>query len=61
MGLINEMDKVDVFYVNDDPYLNVIVRHVPCDTGDMWYFEHPDGAIIAQNPCSSNLDTIVKK
>jgi len=58
---INEGDMVDIYYNNEGAqYTNVKVLHVACDVGDLWYFEKPDGTIIAQNPCSTSLDTIVK-
>jgi len=40
---------------------DVKVLHVPCDTGDYWYFERNDGTILAQNPMSSTFDCIIKK
>jgi len=58
---INEGDIINVYYNNGGAqYTNLKVLHVACDVGDLWYFEKHDGTIIAQNPCSTNLDTIVK-
>ena len=61
MGMITENDIVDVYWCNQETTLDLKVLHVPCDVGDMWYFENAEGDIIAQNPSSSNFDTILKR
>jgi len=60
MRPIEETNIVNVYYVDGSQFNDLIVRHVPCDVGDMWYFERDDGSMIAQNPMSANLDTIIK-
>jgi len=61
MRPIKEGDTVDVLYGTLTSISDVIVRHVPCDVGDLWYFEDSTGEIIAQNPVSANLDMIIKR
>jgi hypothetical protein len=57
---IREGDLVDVFYADGQEWTNLKVLHVPVNTGDMWYFyDTRSGRTIAQNPNSSNLDSII--
>lgn len=58
-NFIQEGDVVDIYYTNQVRRVKAKVLHVPCDSGDMWYFEH-EGMTFAQNPQSSDLDTIRK-
>ena len=53
-------DRVDVFYCDGSKLENARVVYIPNHTGDLWQFKK-DELIYAQNPCSSNFDTIVKK
>lgn len=59
MRNITEGDTVNINYNGGYTMFRVIVLHVPQDVGDMWYFDN-HGTIFAQNPLSSNLDTISK-
>ena len=62
MRPIKEGDIVNVYWCDEEKseLKGLKVLHVPCNVGDMWYFEDKQGSIFAQNPIAQTLDTIVK-
>ncbi|KPK91443.1 MAG: hypothetical protein AMJ88_13605 [Anaerolineae bacterium SM23_ 63] len=60
MRPIRAGDIVTVLYVDESQLIDVEVIHVSGDIGDFWYFKDSEGNIYAQNPRSSNLDTIIR-
>jgi len=59
---IQEGDIVDMIY--NDPegtmYLDAIVLHVPCDTGDMWHIRYKDQTVFI-NPCNHYFECVIQK
>lgn len=53
-------DVVDIFYTDRCKMSDVTIEHIPEGNGDFWYFRDLDGSLYAQNPNSTNFDTIKK-
>ena len=58
MRPIQEGDIVNVFWCDKEKseVIKTKVLHVPCDSGDMWYFKNKNGIVFAQNPSASTFN-----
>ena len=56
---VREGDEVTIFW-NDGNIAKGTVIWSPANPGELWTFELEDGAIISQNPLSTNFDCMVK-
>lgn len=61
MRTIVEGDVVMVCWSDATFDVKGVVKHVPQDTGDLWYIEENEGAVHAVNPMSSVFVQIVKE
>lgn len=59
--MIKDGDIVDVYYCDTGQRLGVEVISTPGTDEGLWYFKDKDGGIIAQNPCATNFECIIKR